>query len=404
MKIPFGLRLDDDRVVGPDLVQKGLDCGCICAECRLPLIAKQGPIKIWHFAHASGGDCPGAVETAIHRMAKQMIIDRRAIYVPGHIIERYISGPTWQTVLKGEVQAEGLVQLRACQEETRIDTRQPDITAILPNGMPIAIEVAFSHFCDQEKIVWLKERDLTALEIDISIPQVAKSNEIEEIVAERLFQSCSRSVWLHHAQEVAVNVTLDQQEQILREHYAKADAAKRAEDAKAQDTEKRKAKFKESIRDVADETYRLTSDLTLRIAHSKARVTMKGHGYFKTLPDYFKHMIFEAGQAFGGKFNKEYSVWEFWTDEDLIYPLYKDLCKFVEARLQQLLTPKRSAAPQAPPISEPSVAAQYNLSKDEVELFEERAAIIEFETRCNRQEAEQLAFDEIQARRRKDFF
>ena len=403
MKIPFGLRIDDDRMVGPDLVPNGLGCGCICAECGLPLIARQGPIKEWHFAHASSSDCSGAVETAIHYMAKQMIMERQAIYVPARIIERHIGGITWQTELKEEVQPEGLVELRECRKETKIDTRQPDISAILPSGLPIAIEVAFSHFCDEEKINWFKNRNLTTLEIDISISKEAKANEVEAILAERLFKSGLRSVLLHHAQEVAVNTALDRQEKNLREHHAEADAAKSAEDAKAREAERRKAGFKERIRDVAEQTYRLTRDITLRIAHSKARVTMKGHGYFKTVPDHFKHMILEAGQTFGGKFNKEYNVWEFWADEDRVFSLYLDLCKFVEVRLQPPPTSKRPAAQPKTSISEQSLGVRFNLAEDEVEFFEERAAIIEFETRCGRQEAEQLAFGEIQARRRKTY-
>lgn len=394
MKIPFGLRLDDDRMVGPEQVTNGLGCGCVCAECGLPLISKQGQIKEWHFAHASGGDCHGAVETAIHRMAKQMIMNFKAIYVPGRTIERHIGGPTWKTVLKGEIQAEGLVELRECREEARIDTRRPDITATLPSGMPIAIEVAFSHFCDEEKVAWLKERDLTTLEVDIFMPPNAKANEVMAILEERLFKSGLRSIWLHHAQEVAVNASLDQEEMRLRQHHAQADAAKLAEDVKAREAERRKAEFRERIRDVAEQTYRITRDLTLRLAHSRARVTMKGHGLFNTVPDHFKKMIHEASQTFGGKFNKEYRVWEFWTDEDRVYPLYRSLCEFVEAGLQTTGTPTQHTAP-------PPVVIRFDLAKDEVEIFEERAAIIEFESRCTREEAELCAFGEIQARRRK---
>lgn len=287
--------------------------------------------------------------------------------------------------------------------EIRIDTRQPDITAILPGGMPIAIEVAFSHSCDEEKIAWFKERDLTALEIDISMPPDAKANEVEAILAERLFKSGLRSAWLHHAQEVAANAALDRQEKSLREHHAEADAAKRADDAKARETERRKAEFKERISDVAEQTYRLTQDLTLRVARSKARVTMKGHGNFRTVPDHFKSMIVEASQTFGGKFNKEYHVWEFWTDEDRVCPLYRGLCKFVEARLQQRPTLERPATPLQPSISELPAAARFNLTKDEVEIFEERAAIMEFESQCTREDAEQRAFGEIQMRRRKPY-
>lgn len=46
----------------------------------------------------------------------------------------------------------------------------------MPNGQPIAIEVAFTHVCDQDKIEWMSARNLTTLEIDIFIPQSTSVN------------------------------------------------------------------------------------------------------------------------------------------------------------------------------------------------------------------------------------
>ncbi|WP_218309693.1 hypothetical protein [Alteromonas antoniana] len=56
--IPFGLRLADEKMVSVDEVERGLDAGCICPSCRLPLVARKSErnIKMPHFAHHTRGD------------------------------------------------------------------------------------------------------------------------------------------------------------------------------------------------------------------------------------------------------------------------------------------------------------------------------------------------------------
>src|SRR5690348_9510442 len=65
-----------------DQVPRGKLCGCVCPACQAPLVARQGNQIAWHFAHESLSDCRGAVETAIHRFAKQVILDSRTIRLP----------------------------------------------------------------------------------------------------------------------------------------------------------------------------------------------------------------------------------------------------------------------------------------------------------------------------------
>ena len=52
-RLIYGLR-DGDPVRDSD-VASGLECNCICPECKTPLIAKKGPIK--QFAHSAETDC-----------------------------------------------------------------------------------------------------------------------------------------------------------------------------------------------------------------------------------------------------------------------------------------------------------------------------------------------------------
>lgn len=55
-----------------DEVENGRRCGCYCPECKTPLIARnRGEKRVAHFAHEAKFDCPSAVETMLHILAKK---------------------------------------------------------------------------------------------------------------------------------------------------------------------------------------------------------------------------------------------------------------------------------------------------------------------------------------------
>ena len=402
MQIPFGFRVSDSRMVAPTEVPNGENCGCVCPSCNVPLVAKQGQIKEWHFAHARGADCVGAVESALHKMAKQLIMERQHLYVPQRTLTREATGLyddvsntySWRKTLKASVQAGGLVALSNCVEEQRIDTRRPDIFAHL-DGKQIAIEVAFTHFCDADKLEWLKKRNLTTLEIDIGLPPELPLAEICGVLEERLFATAAYTVWLHHAGDADALQSLEADEQQLRLQNAHTDKAFEEKVARNKADKRRKDEFKAKIRDIDAENIRLTSDLTLRIAYSEIRCTMKGHGYFPSLPNNFKQVITDSASHFGGHFNKAYNVWEFTPPPNKVISLYRDLVTDVKQRIAELNKPPE------PPLrpSPPNEAHQRLQDENEREIFEEIAAIKEFEGGMPRHEAERAAFAEILRRR-----
>ncbi|MCF7995276.1 MAG: hypothetical protein K9L88_10600 [Chromatiaceae bacterium] len=54
----------------------GLSCGCQCIECGSPLVAKQGNVLDWHFAHAVESACGGySPETILHYRAKHLFAE-----------------------------------------------------------------------------------------------------------------------------------------------------------------------------------------------------------------------------------------------------------------------------------------------------------------------------------------
>lgn len=72
-------------LVHVDEVPNGNECGCFCPHCKSALCAKNGgdpTIMIHHFAHLSGADCIGAVESALHKMAKDILLETKCVYLP----------------------------------------------------------------------------------------------------------------------------------------------------------------------------------------------------------------------------------------------------------------------------------------------------------------------------------
>ena len=79
--IPFGLVNGVMKFV--DDVPNGKESGAICAACNNPLIARNGGSRrAHHFAHAHQTACENGVETAIHKMAKQVLLDYKEIQLP----------------------------------------------------------------------------------------------------------------------------------------------------------------------------------------------------------------------------------------------------------------------------------------------------------------------------------
>ncbi|WP_045398674.1 competence protein CoiA family protein [Vibrio campbellii] len=86
--VPFGLRTQDQTFVDVADVVRGKSCGCICPSCHIPLIARQGEEKQWHFAHASrkveGTDkeCDFSFFVSVRMMARQVIETGISIVLP----------------------------------------------------------------------------------------------------------------------------------------------------------------------------------------------------------------------------------------------------------------------------------------------------------------------------------
>lgn len=146
--IPFGLRAKDQQYVDVADVPKGRKCGCICPSCHIPLIARQGRINRWHFAHASRKiedleqGCQYSFFVSVRAMAKQIIESGFQLSTPGctlWVSERRYGIPFSEPfyVTKPDTITLSNVHKECLFEETMVDIRAE------VNGYPLVIY--FSH-------------------------------------------------------------------------------------------------------------------------------------------------------------------------------------------------------------------------------------------------------------------
>ncbi|MFO6425511.1 competence protein CoiA family protein [Motilimonas sp. KMU-193] len=106
--VPFGLSTIDNSLVDVADVKRGKQCGCICPSCQLPLIAKQGESKQWHFAHSTrdGGQqvlpCDFSFFVSVRMMAKQLMAQGLEIDLPAYsrTLNELVQGATSKQVIK----------------------------------------------------------------------------------------------------------------------------------------------------------------------------------------------------------------------------------------------------------------------------------------------------------------
>ena len=149
-------------------VERGLACHCICPACKDTLVAKQGDVRIWHFAHASHTDCLIGAESALHLAAKQLIEKWQGIMMPEIKARRLVQladgrNATGDAYLEAE-----WVNFEQVSLEESIGSIRPDLIAQAGNARYL-IEIAVTHFVDDEKRAAIKKLGLPALEISLDM-------------------------------------------------------------------------------------------------------------------------------------------------------------------------------------------------------------------------------------------
>ncbi|WGS45261.1 competence protein CoiA family protein [Burkholderia sp. JSH-S8] len=86
MKIPFALD-GKGRIVDIHDVPPSVEGTFRCAECKHLVTRKQGDVRVWHFAHKAETTCTKAFETALHLLAKQILVESHILRVPALVCQ-----------------------------------------------------------------------------------------------------------------------------------------------------------------------------------------------------------------------------------------------------------------------------------------------------------------------------
>lgn len=404
--IPYGWHTPSGRMVRAIEVARGRACNCVCVSCGAELIARQGSIRTEHFSHFRVTHCGNALESAVHQMAKQLVCDQGRVFLPRRVKERTIHGKrnTWSESLKVVVQTGGLQTLSNCEPERTVfgaggngETRRPDVLATL-DGRALAIEIRNTHAVGDEKLAWLEDRGYSVLEISVGDLCLLPQEELHDALEQRLFKTSEHSLWLAHAGDETALHILDDREREARQRWATEEqariAALEAEDAE----QRRKAEFRERVRDIDAFKLRL-GQCTVRVGLNAERVSLKVHGFAS---DGVFSVIKAVAQAHCGTFNPRARCWEFrrgGRTSAFFGLLQTELSRIDWLAAQLSGTDARSMALTVDFSSSGHQARQERFTDPDLqELFQERAAIFEYEAGYSRHSAEQLAVAEVEQR------
>lgn len=190
----FALAKNGDIVSVAD-VERGLACNCICPACKDVLIAKQGDIRIWHFAHASGTDCLIGAESALHLAAKQLIEKSHGLMMPEIRARKSFRLPDGRGATEDACKGSEWINFEQVSLEEPIGSIRPDIIA-KTGAIRYLIEIAVTHFVDHEKRAAIEMLGLPALEISLNLMErdILDWAALEEAV----IHGTTVKAWLFH--------------------------------------------------------------------------------------------------------------------------------------------------------------------------------------------------------------
>lgn len=195
---------DCGMVVSIEHADRGAACACFCPRCHEPVVAKQGDVRVWHFSHASGTECAGAGESALHLAAKQLLLSKRELVFPSIVVTREAINQKSGTVHIGH----------ASHPEKRLSFDQvyleQAIGLIIPDAIcdtqedRYLIEIAVTHFVDEGKMALIKGLNHAAVEITINID--LNEHWSWEALEEEVINNTGNKSWLHYPKEAELEI------------------------------------------------------------------------------------------------------------------------------------------------------------------------------------------------------
>ncbi|RED48804.1 competence protein CoiA family protein [Seonamhaeicola aphaedonensis] len=218
MSIELTYALHKKELVHISQVVSGKACNCVCPYCKSALVARKGKIKQHHFAHYHAEECEGAYESMLHLLAKEIIEAEKRFVIPA--LKVYDHQHRISVVLTKSCE----VEVDSVELEVSFGNFRPDIVLNIGNKK-VFVEIAVTHFVDDEKLEKLKNFGVSTIEIDLS---KLEPNFDKTTLRDKLIESVDLKKWIYSNQEAFLKERYDKRQERLRkaqkaqEDYEKA--------------------------------------------------------------------------------------------------------------------------------------------------------------------------------------
>ena len=195
VKLPFGVIAG--KLIHVDNVPNGRACGCRCPKCDRSLEARNaGTIRAHYFAHYDAEECVEGTETAIHKMAKQIIADEKTVLTPVYVrIPRIndLEGNYFEG--KKIFIDKKTVVADSSNMEDRLDGYTPDVTLFI-GGRRLLVEIKVTHEVDTWKQEKVESNGDAMIEIDLSDAEPEVLLDIDTF--KRYVIEEAPRIWIHN--------------------------------------------------------------------------------------------------------------------------------------------------------------------------------------------------------------
>lgn len=212
----YGIHKGSGKVLHANSVKRGMACDCVCPECGSELVSHQGVKRGWHFKHYSSSDSCSGHETGLHLRAKEIIASTTEIRLPFHdvFVQAYLSGDgnvsydEHQMIVSPDQQL--LVDPAQSKTEVRMRGVTPDVllVPIKTLARPLAVEVAVTHFANEEKVSRFAAIGLSAVEYDLS--EFVNHEFEDNDLIDALLLDGSLATWLHNVKADAAQTAMEE--------------------------------------------------------------------------------------------------------------------------------------------------------------------------------------------------
>lgn len=181
------------RFVGE--VDRGAACGCYCPVCSSPLVAKQGHVKDWHFAHEPGQErveCEAGAMNMLRRVMAEAIQGMPPVKLPPFECQVVASSPT--KVVVETVRWNAQFELPNLRWDTDGMRSKPFLAGQLSSGAPFEAYAVVAEAMPPRPV----PSDEPVARLGYWVPMPSTETMSEGSVLKQFIRNRGRWIWLSH--------------------------------------------------------------------------------------------------------------------------------------------------------------------------------------------------------------